>query len=69
MVASYCEVEHINSVWPVFLLKTAEFSSQLVVTNGPHPGVWPEVFIKATCALATSAFGLAPLTAWQQPIR
>ena len=53
------EVEHINGVWPVFLLKTSKFSSQLVVINGPHLGVWPEVFIKTTCALTTSAFGLA----------
>ena len=48
-----------KGVWPLFLLKTAEFSSQLVVINGPHPGVWPEVFIKTNCALTTSAFGLA----------
>ena len=64
MVASYSElyeegeVEHINCVWPVFLLKTAIFSSNnviIVVTSG----VWPQLRIKTACALATSAFGLA----------
>ena len=36
------EVEHINGVWPVFLLKTAIFSSNnviIVVTSG----VWPQL--------------------------
>ena len=70
MVASYSElyeegeVEHINGVWPVSLLKTAKISSNYF--NGPHRGV---ALSTATRVIATSAFGLAPLTAWSNLIK
>ena len=46
---------HISTVYGQF---------SLAIINGPHPGVWPEVFIKRGCALSTLAFGLAPVTAY-----
>ena len=48
----------INGVWPVFLFKTAIFSSNnviIVVTSR----VWPQLRIKTACVLATSVFFLA----------
>ena len=80
MVASYSELyeegeaEHINGVWPVFLLKTAKISSNYIMTFTSGGVASLRVAIKVQQFLATSAFGLAPTAcshsspvAYQQP--
>ena len=70
VVASYSElyeegeVEHINGVWPVFLLKTAKISSNYVMASTSRGVASLRVTIKAPHFFATSAFGLAPQSAW-----